>query len=132
MNNRILAALLAIILLLFTLSSCEIPQFVSDIFSQQDAQETTVKQQIELPPIIDGSYFEAHFIDVGQADSMLVVCDGQAMLIDAGNPDDDDIIIEYLEKYNITHLSYVVATHPHSDHYGAFTSVLRHVTVDTV
>ena len=100
MNKRILSALLAIILLLFTLSSCDVSQFVSDIFSQQDTQEeTTAKQEIELPPVTNGSYFEAHFIDVGQADSILVVCDGQAMLIDAGNPDDDDIIIEYLKKY---------------------------------
>ncbi|MBQ4274490.1 MAG: MBL fold metallo-hydrolase, partial [Clostridia bacterium] len=107
------------------------PEFITDLFNASP-EETTQKQEVELPPVVDGSYFEAHFIDVGQADCMLIICDGQAMLIDAGNPDDDDIIIDYLAEHNISHLSYVVATHPHSDHYGAFTSVLRHVTVDTV
>ena len=135
MKMRILAALLAVLLLLFTFSSCEVPQFVQNLFeqsAQESTPETTKKPEIELPAIVDGSYFEAHFIDVGQADCMLLICDGQAMLIDAGNPDDASIIIQYLAEYNVKHLSYVVATHPHSDHYGSFKSVLRHVTVDTV
>ena len=128
MKNRIIAALLSILVLTFTLSSCEVPSFIANLFGQEEQG----REELPLPTLIDGSYFEAHFIDVGQADSILVVCDGQAMLIDAGNPDDDEIIIEYLAEHDIKHLSYVVATHPHSDHYGAFTSVLYHVTADTV
>ena len=31
-----------------------------------------------------GSGFAVHYIDVGQADAALVLCDGQAMLIDGG------------------------------------------------
>ena len=186
MNKRILATLLAILLLLFTFVSCNSSQFDSDSSLQETTrgiqttaaiettettkpeetsnpnettepaqttppivttepvittkpaettppvETTTQKEELTVPPIIDGSYFEAHFIDVGQADCMLIICDGQAMLIDAGNPEDDDVIIEYLKEHNVKHLSYVVATHPHADHYGAFTSVLRHVTVDAV
>ena len=133
MNKRILAAFLAVLLLLFTFTSCDVSQVFNDLLAQIAPEEsTTAESEIELPEILPGSYFEAHFIDVGQADSALVICDGQAMLIDAGNPDDDDVIIEYLEKHNVNHLTYVVATHPHSDHYGAFTSVLHNVTIDTV
>ena len=33
----------------------------------------------------ENSTFEIHFIDVGQADAALVLCDGKAMLIDGGN-----------------------------------------------
>ena len=134
MNRRILAALLAVLLLLFSFTSCDVSQLLNDYLLQTAPQtpEATTQASEELPPLPEGSFFEAHFIDVGQADCILLICDGQAMLIDAGNPNDDDIIIEYLEKYNVKHLSYVVATHPHSDHYGAFTSVLQHVTVDTV
>ena len=133
MNKRILASLLAILLLLFSFTSCDVSQILSDLLAQTSQEEvTTTESELELPEVLSGSYFEAHFIDVGQADSALVICDGYAMLIDAGNPDDDDIIIEYLEKYNVSHLTYVVATHPHSDHYGAFTNVLSKVTIDTV
>ena len=133
MNKRILASLLAILLLLFSFTSCDVSQILSDLLAQTSQEEvTTTESELELPEVLPGSYFEAHFIDVGQADSALVICDGYAMLIDAGNPDDDDIIIEYLERYNVSHLTYVVATHPHSDHYGAFTNVLSKVTIDTV
>ena len=129
--KRILASLLAVLLLLFSFTSCDVSQFLNDLLTESTSESTT-EQQEELQPPAPGSYFEAHFIDVGQADSALVICDGFTMLIDAGNPDDDDIIIDYLEQYNVTHLNYVIATHPHSDHYGAFTSVLSHVTIDTV
>ena len=133
MMKRILASLLAALLLLFSFTSCDASQVINDFLAQIAPEgSTTTESEIELPEVLPGSYFEAHFIDVGQADSALVICDGFTMLIDAGNPDDDDIIIDYLEQYNVTHLNYVIATHPHSDHYGAFTSVLSHVTIDTV
>jgi competence protein ComEC len=38
-----------------------------------------------------------HFIDVGQADNILVeIPDGKAMLIDAGNNGDSDMIVDYI------------------------------------
>ena len=36
----------------------------------------------------DGAAFTVHFIDVGQADAALVLCDGKDMLIDGGNAED--------------------------------------------
>ena len=73
MNKRILAALLAVVLLLFALSSCEIPTFISNLLPQQTEEVTTPKPP-ELPTPGEDSYFEAHFIDVGQADSALIIC----------------------------------------------------------
>jgi competence protein ComEC len=40
----------------------------------------------------DDSTFEIHFIDVGQADAALVLCDGESMLIDGGNKADSSLI----------------------------------------
>ena len=48
--------------------------------------------------IAEGSSFEIHYIDVGQADAALVLCDGQAMLIDGGNAEDSNLIYAYLKK----------------------------------
>ena len=39
-----------------------------------------------------------YFIDVGQADSALVICDGSTMLIDGGNAADSDLIYTFLKK----------------------------------
>ncbi len=129
MTKRILAALLATLLLLFGFTSCDTPNFIKEIFGEET--ETT-RQQIPLPQVPANSYLEVHFLDVGQADSALIVCDGQTMLIDGGNRGAEDIVNPYLAERNIKHLNYVVATHPHADHYGGLTEILHEVTADTI
>lgn len=75
--------------------------------------------------------FAVHFIDVGQADASLIVCDGKAMLIDGGNAADSSIIYAYLKNHGITHLEYMVATHAHEDHIGGLSGALNYATVGT-
>jgi len=67
---------------------------------------------------------EIIFLDVGQADCTLLKTDNHAMLIDAGNTGQDQLILNYLAEYNVTTLDYLVATHPHADHIGSMTSVV--------
>lgn len=79
--------------------------------------------------IKEDSSFEVHFIDVGQSDAALVLCDGQAMLIDGGNRGDSSLIYSYLEQRGIDHLDYMVCTHPHEDHVGGLAGALNYATV---
>jgi beta-lactamase superfamily II metal-dependent hydrolase len=65
------------------------------------------------------------FLDVDQADCILLKTDNHAMLIDAGNTGQDKLILDYLKEYGITELDYLVATHPHADHIGSMTSVVK-------
>lgn len=74
----------------------------------------------------------AHFIDVGQADCTLLISEGEAMLIDAGNQPDDDLIISYLDDLGIHELKYIVFTHPHEDHIGSGESVINAFKVDKI
>jgi len=67
---------------------------------------------------------QVHFIDVGQADCTLILCEGEAMLIDAGNHGDAELIKEYLRAQGATTLRYVAGTHPHEDHIGSMDTVL--------
>lgn len=69
--------------------------------------------------------FQVHVIDVGQGDSILVVADGHAMLIDGGEPSAAPKILGYLEAQGIRRLDYVAATHPHADHIGGLAQVIR-------
>lgn len=73
-----------------------------------------------------------HFIDVGQADCTLLISEGEAMLIDAGNQPDDDLILGYLAELGIDHLKYIVFTHPHEDHIGSGESIVSAIEVDKV
>ncbi|MBZ2174547.1 MBL fold metallo-hydrolase [Schnuerera sp. xch1] len=76
---------------------------------------------------------EVHFIDVGQADSILIKSStGKNMLIDAGNNDDEDLIYSYLKDKGIETLDVVVGTHPHEDHIGGLDTVINNFDVKKI
>lgn len=108
-----LLALFLCLLLAFSLLACGAPE-----------------SQATPPP--EGSSFAVHFIDVGQADAALILCDGQAMLIDGGNADDSNLMYTYLKKQGITHLDYVIGTHAHEDHIGGIAGALNYATAGKV
>ena len=75
---------------------------------------------------------QVHYIDVGQGDSTLIICDGEAMLIDAGIVSAGKTVVEYLESCGVTELSYVVCTHAHTDHCGGLDDVIEAFPVETL
>ncbi|NCB62784.1 MAG: MBL fold metallo-hydrolase [Clostridia bacterium] len=75
---------------------------------------------------------EVHYIDVGQADSALILCGGQSMLIDGGNVADSSLLVSYLEGQGISKLGYVVDTHAHEDHVGGLSGPLAKYGADQV
>jgi beta-lactamase superfamily II metal-dependent hydrolase len=69
--------------------------------------------------------FQVHVIDVEQADSILVIADGEAMLIDAAESKSAQTILDYLEAQDVQNLKYAVATHMHNDHIGGYAFVVK-------
>ena len=78
--------------------------------------------EIELP--LDSGVLEVHFIDVGQADSILIHCKSENALIDAGKSDSDKVLIPYFNKLGINKFKYVFGTHAHEDHIGSMDDVI--------
>ena len=76
--------------------------------------------------------FEMHFIDVGQALSVLVECDGQFMLYDGGNVDDGSLVVSYLQKQGVEELQYVFCSHAHEDHVGGLAAALAYFPANHV
>ena len=65
-----------------------------------------------------------HYIDVGQADCILLENEGNFMLIDGGNREDSQLVVSYLEQQGVQELDAVICTHAHEDHVGGLPSVL--------
>lgn len=71
-------------------------------------------------------------IDVGQADSFLLVQNGQTALIDCGTRSTGEDVIAYLKKLGITKINYVFGTHPHDDHMGGMYDVITNFEVGKI
>ncbi len=85
-----------------------------------------------LSPMPVNPDLQIHFIDVGQADATLLLCEGQTMLIDGGNVGDGDKLYAILKEQNIQTLDYVVCTHAHEDHVGGLAAALTACEAKTI
>lgn len=73
-----------------------------------------------------------HYIDVGQADSILIESNQEYMLIDGGNNVDGPLLVDYFKDLGITSFKYLVATHPHEDHIGGLDDVIDNFDIGTI
>lgn len=126
-NNKIVATEigLAIILLLVLLGINDntITNFINISRVNTTAKNSdTVKTTNET---IMEEKLSVYFIDVGQADSILVINKDEAMLIDAGNNEDGQDVTSFIKEKGITKLNYVIGTHPHEDHIGGLDDVIN-------
>ncbi len=70
--------------------------------------------------------FAAHFVDVGQGDGAIVVCDGKTLVIDGGTAENGAKMVEYLQNtLHVSKVDFVIGTHPHADHIGGLPDVIR-------
>lgn len=116
-NIKKITAILIAMFILFTCCSCS-----SETKSSQSSQNVS--------GISDNSEFTVRFIDVGQADCILVSCDGENMMIDSGNAADGDLVADYVEDLGIKTLNLIVSTHAHEDHLGGFPDIIEEIDVE--
>ncbi len=69
-------------------------------------------------------------LEVGKADCLVLQCDGQSMIIDGGNGEDEAYILQKLGEMDIDRFQYLVNTHPHEDHLGSLDAVVRAYPVE--
>lgn len=69
---------------------------------------------------------KVHFLDVGQGDSIFIeLPTNETILIDASIKEASNKIINYLREEKVSKIDYVFATHPHSDHIGGMSAVIK-------
>ena len=102
----------------------------TDIPPENAKKEEKEAETANLPKT--SGELDVHFIDVGQADSALLVCGDETMLIDGGNAADSSVLVTYLKNLGLSHLNYMICTHAHEDHVGGLSGPLHTVSVDEV
>ena len=80
----------------------------------------------------DSAGLSIHFIDPGQTSSALLLCGGQAMLIDGGSAERGSQVAGYLSQQGITYLDYVVCTSADETHMGGLSGPLYTCAVGQV
>lgn len=72
-------------------------------------------------------------LDVGQGDSLFIrTPNGKNMLIDTGTSDYWKRLQFYFDELNVSKFDAVVATHPHSDHIGSMSKVIKNYDVGDI
>ncbi len=89
-------------------------------------------ENVDSSEFAKGDAVYVHFIDVGQGSATLIQEGASGILIDAGEKDYGEAVIDYIESVGVSSLEYIVASHPHSDHIGGLDDVLHAFPTDTI
>lgn len=140
--------IVSLLLVLTVFAGCSTPQA-----PVQDTNSSTIEEPEEKPneekieeiyeetknlneetkdPVPSVGQLKAHFINVGQGDSILIQTPEQNVLIDAGEYDAGVDVVKYLRNHNVNSLDLVIGTHAHSDHIGGLIQVLGSIPVKEV
>ena len=78
------------------------------------------------------SDLEVHFIDVDQAECILIKAPDKTVLIDSGDIGYEKTVENYLRTEGILSIDLFILTHPHSDHIGSASGILKSFPVHEV
>ena len=78
------------------------------------------------------SMLETALLKVGKADAIVITDGSHTMIIDAGENEDGDEVVDYLEKRGISRVDVLLITHFDKDHVGGADTVIDCIQVDRV
>lgn len=122
--SRLLLSLLLVFALCLLLGSCA--GLMDGLFPEASGGGDGPSKP-QTPTTTDGE-LAIHFIDVDQADAILILDGDKTMMIDTGNwPDDEhkEYMLDYIKDLGITVIDYLVLTHPDADHIGGAPEVIN-------
>ena len=120
----------------------ELPEEDDDDAAEEASEDTAEEAEAESL-VIDAVYrprtpypfgedeevLEIWFPRIKDADAALILCDGQAVLIDAADEKQSAAVLKLLEYLEIESLDAVINSHPHHDHLGGFARIADEIYI---
>lgn len=140
-RNKVILSLISIIVVLILLAIGVKEETIKDIFNINNVEEQNVialDTQNELYETQTKENFIAEdklvvdYIDVGQADSILLRNKDKTMLIDAGTNEQGKNVVSFLKEEGISKIDYLIGTHPHEDHIGGLDDVINNFEIGKI
>ena len=130
--------LVILVFLLFTLGACKpstldgglavesSPEISNDLEDDSSNDPASAKDEDDEDRLF------IHFIDVGQGDAIFIEDGNSTMLIDAGDNSARPIVLDYLLSLGVETIDYIIGTHPHADHLGGLSEIIRNFQVENI
>lgn len=93
-----------------------------------ESEKTVTKTEA---PSVTGT-FDFTVLKSGQADAIVLKTENHSIIIDCGEKDDGDEVVEYLQKNGISRVDYLFITHFDKDHVGGFPEVAKNLALSNI
>jgi competence protein ComEC len=93
--------------------------FINDTFGKEIKEVESLTDDVKV-----------YFLDVGEADAILIDSNGKYVLIDSGNNEDGNNLVSYMKEVGVERLEYVIGTHAHEDHIGSMSYIIKKFDID--
>lgn len=123
-KNKFLIAIIIVVAFIYFFDNELYNELKTAVISNSNEE----KIEIQSDKIIEDellSPLRVYFLDVGQADSVLIEFNNEYMLIDAGNNEDGEKLVKYFKSLGIKKFKYLVGTHAHEDHIGGMDDIIN-------
>ena len=89
------------------------------------------KEENISAPQVSGA-FDLTVLKAGQADAIFMQTENHSIILDCGEKDDGDELVELLQEKGISNVDYIFITHFDKDHVGGFPEVMDNVTASNI
>lgn len=112
-KTQIIVGMIVILILLILILCGANTEILNQVSKIAGLNIVFKNNQQEAETIITGEFIaednlKVYFIDVGQADSILIINGNKTMLIDAGNNEDGEEVVKFIQEKGIQKLNYVI------------------------